>query len=281
MSTPARPWYQTLALALTTLAAGSLLLGAVLDAIGNAYAFVTPLVTYVGTAVLAAAVMTLQFTLAQRPLKWLVHQQIVRITSLRLGAIVLLAGMIVLLWVPRIFKERASTIAVPTLRLRVANVKAPSVLIGNPSDTPVTNARAWFTLWNVDVDPVLPPLRQKLSAPAGERLIVKIKFSEEIPWIPRNSYLPLTAIDFVQLGIKPGDRVLGWVTISCATCLGNETTFIDLKAGVRGQYGHLDSRQLPREDDVEKVLKCLQCPLSSFLSGPSNVAPVRWTAFDQ
>lgn len=274
VSQPARPWYQTLSLMIAAAATGFLLLGNVLDAVSNAFAFVPPLVTYVGTAVLIVIMVSAQLALARRSLPWRKHGKIIRVTGLRMGSVVVLLGMIALLWIPRLFDRRDSS-SVPALRLGVINPQSPQLVIGNPLDVPVTNVRVSFTLWNVDIDPALLQ-SQAIVVPPDERAVAKIELSEEVPWIPRNAYLPIAPIEFTKWGIRPGDRVMGWVSVSCMTCLGSETVLLYFVAGKEAQYAHVASKNALDDKEIDKVLKCLTCPVSSFLNGPSDLPPVQW-----
>src|ERR1019366_1529124 len=119
-----------------------------------------------------------------------------------------------------------------------------------PTDAPVTNARVSVTLWNVDVDTTLPPISKKIVASPGERVLAKIKFADEVPWIPRHSAISLTSIDLKTWGIKPGDRVMGWLSVACMDCLGTETSLLYFKAGARGLYGHLPGKEAPDEQSL-------------------------------
>jgi hypothetical protein len=274
MDQPARPWYQTLSLALAAAATGFLLLGNILGAVGNAFAFVSPLVTYVGTAALLLILVGAHLLLLRRALPWRKHGRIIRVTGLRMGSLVVLIGMIALLWIPRLFNLRVSA-PISVLQLAVINPKAPRLLIANPLDVPVTNARVSFTLWNVDIDPSLLK-SQAIVVPSDERAVAKIEMSEEVPWVPRHTYLPLAPIEFTKYSIRPGDRVMGWVSISCMNCVGSETVLLYLVAGKEARYAHIASKNAPSEEGVDKVLKCLTCPISSFLSGPSDLPAVQW-----
>ncbi len=61
---------------------------------------------------------------------------------------------------------------------------------------------------------------------------------------------------------------MGWVSVSCMTCLGSETVFLYLVAGKQAQYAHIASKNALSEAGIDKVLKCLTCPVSSFLMAP-------------
>jgi hypothetical protein len=67
-----RPWYQTFVLMTIAAVAGFLFLGNVLNAAANALTFVSPRVTFVGSAVLVAVIVGAQLLLIRRPLPWLV-----------------------------------------------------------------------------------------------------------------------------------------------------------------------------------------------------------------
>jgi hypothetical protein len=189
--------------------------------------------------------------------------------------------MVVLLWIPRVLQLPRSP-AVPVLQLQVLNAAAPRVLVGNPTDYPVNNARVSATLWNVDADPALPPINGTSCATPGERFVAKIQYSDEVAWIPRHAYFSLAPLDLATFGIRPGNRVMGWLSVTCMDCVGVETFFVYFKAGKIGMYGHFDAKiplESGAEEAAQKMLACQHCALSSFFRGPSNFPPIKWTLF--
>jgi hypothetical protein len=108
-----KPWYQRAAVPVVSAFGGLLVLGAVLDAVSNARALISPFVTYTGTAFLIAFALTLQLYLRKRPLVWVSKGgQGVRISRLGYRPLGAIGGAILLLWVPRLafaFNERSDT----------------------------------------------------------------------------------------------------------------------------------------------------------------------------
>jgi hypothetical protein len=99
MLTP--PWYQRIAVPAGAVLGGLLLLGAVLDAVGNARALISPTVTYAGSALVIASAIALHLYLRSRPLLWVVKDLTVQISGLGSRPLGALGGAILLLWLPR------------------------------------------------------------------------------------------------------------------------------------------------------------------------------------
>ncbi len=98
-----RPWYQTLATGVMIVLGGFLLLGTVLDAVGNAITLIPPFVTYGGTIIIVAVTAGLYLLLKKRPLTWVVHGgRAIRVTRLGRRPLLALLGATLLLWVPRV-----------------------------------------------------------------------------------------------------------------------------------------------------------------------------------
>ncbi len=105
------PPYQTHWRRGASLIGGVLALGTLLDAIANALSIVTPLITVVGTLLLSAIWLFAEVILRFFRPRWsLPGGQISRLTRLGLQPRWMIAGSILLLWVPRgidTLKERA------------------------------------------------------------------------------------------------------------------------------------------------------------------------------
>lgn len=123
-----RPWYQLLATSVAWALAGYLALGAALDATGNAIALVTPVVTYSGTALVTGSWIAAWLYLRRRPLPWVGHGNAeIRIRRLGWQSNLFLGGILVLLWVPRVFGPAGDVAASnPTNQNQAAPVAPPS-----------------------------------------------------------------------------------------------------------------------------------------------------------
>lgn len=86
-------------------------LGAVLDAASNAINIVTPRLTYAGTVLLVVGMAVAVLVLRRRPIGWLLPDGTeVRITHPRRGVFLWVAGLLILLWLPRMLPEQPSGI---------------------------------------------------------------------------------------------------------------------------------------------------------------------------
>jgi hypothetical protein len=84
---------------------GILALGAILDAMSNAIALVTPLVTYIGTPIVFFSFVIIEARLRKHPVPWRsIDGQIMLLKSVRHSSLrFYFLGMVLLLWLPRIF----------------------------------------------------------------------------------------------------------------------------------------------------------------------------------
>lgn len=112
MTNSQAPWYQNLLVIVYWVLLGIFAFGSWLDSISNAITLVTPPLTYIGTAMALTLLPIIHFHLKRRPLNWLAKNgQISPITGLGPKPIFMTLGMVVLLWVPRIWTIESSNLA--------------------------------------------------------------------------------------------------------------------------------------------------------------------------
>lgn len=103
MPPESKPWYQHVLGVVAAVAGGFLVLGAVLDSVGNAFNLITPTKTYVGTALLLSSAALTHLCLRRKPLRWVVKgNQPVRLTGFGPKVLCGIAGAVLLLWLPRL-----------------------------------------------------------------------------------------------------------------------------------------------------------------------------------
>ena len=98
-----KPQYQLWVENSLRVGAGLFALGALLDALSNAVALVTPLVTYVGTAIVFFSFVIIELRLRRNSVTWITKDdQKVLLTSIRHSSLrFYFLGMVLLLWLPR------------------------------------------------------------------------------------------------------------------------------------------------------------------------------------
>jgi hypothetical protein len=99
------PTHQKIATGIVLVLGGFLLVGTLLDAVGNAVALIVPAVTYAGTVLLLVLLLGLNWWLKRRPMEWIARgNHRVRIRRLGRGPVLGVVGAVALLWVPRILE---------------------------------------------------------------------------------------------------------------------------------------------------------------------------------
>ena len=95
------PFYQKLVKWIGWIFAGLLCLGSFLDAVSNAITIITPSITYIGTLLILLCWLLAFVFLKYKPIRWVARNgQLIRITKLNSKFYFLLAGFILLLWIP-------------------------------------------------------------------------------------------------------------------------------------------------------------------------------------
>jgi len=119
---------------------GAISVGALLDAISNAVAIITPFLTVAGTVLIALAWAGIQVSLRWRPTMWqTANGTRVRLRSLGSATTATLIGAILLLWAPRIRDAYVvKEIADPSLPSKIRSLGNAA---DTSADTPVPEAR--------------------------------------------------------------------------------------------------------------------------------------------
>ncbi len=107
MSNALRPLHQRIIVIVAAAVLGFLMVGAVLDAASNAISLISPRVTYLGTAAFLGVALAAEALLRRHPIRWVVNGQATNIRRLQAIPLATLLGMVLLLWVPRIFEIRS------------------------------------------------------------------------------------------------------------------------------------------------------------------------------
>lgn len=100
-----KPWYQDITRIVTWLITGFVYVGALLDVVSNSVQWITPSITYVGTLIVFIGFYLIRRALKKSPLLWIDDNgQKVYIKSLGSRPQILLAGVLLALWLPRIIR---------------------------------------------------------------------------------------------------------------------------------------------------------------------------------
>lgn len=102
------PWYQRTIRVLAAISVGVVAFGSLLSALSNAFSLITPNVTYVGTAAMFAGFAIVSIAVWRRPLAWVSRAGTeVRIKRVGPSGVAFVVGIVVLLWAPRLFTNKA------------------------------------------------------------------------------------------------------------------------------------------------------------------------------
>lgn len=142
------PTYQKLVVIGTWVVGGVLLLGSLLDAIANAFTVVTPIATYVGTALLLTGAIATHLVLKRHPLEWQMKNGLIRLNGLGPRPVAILVGFVVLLWVPRTpeFLRGFTPAPAPKSVVQTANPPPTSTANHSPKPAPKPETKAPTTL---------------------------------------------------------------------------------------------------------------------------------------
>jgi hypothetical protein len=117
--------------------AGITFLGALLDTISNSIALITKSVTNIGTVALVAGGFGLDYYLQKHGLDWVTRDgRTIRIQRLEDKQIYIIIGLIVVLWIPRVFGDAATKDPTPPNPTQVAIKTASPEKDPSPEVTP-------------------------------------------------------------------------------------------------------------------------------------------------
>ncbi len=109
-----------------------------------------------------------------------------------------------------------------------------AALIGNRSSVVLYKAKFGFAMWDLD----------KLSD-QGYPIVLPI-VTQEADWIRgHDSVGPEAVISTVSTLIKPGDRLFGWVIVSCPDCLKTRSYWISATVGQGGWFAEMTAHNYP------------------------------------
>jgi hypothetical protein len=147
-----KPWYQSAIQSVVIIKyipwilVGLGIVGSILDTLSSSE-WITPSVTYIGTIVIVVGVILIQIALKRSPAKWITDgDQVLRISSLGIKQLFIMAGIIVALWIPRLLPKAEKppefspgtdvsppiTSIVPTPN--VTSIKTPKILFEDKFD---------------------------------------------------------------------------------------------------------------------------------------------------
>lgn len=127
-----KPWYQKIITSyIPWIMTGFVFVGSFLDTVSNTINLITPRVTYFGTLSATLLFIFAKVLLTRYPVRWITEDnQLVYVRSFGIAPILTLTGVLVALWIPRIFSSASNSPPVETL-IPVTDTTIPA-----PTQTP-------------------------------------------------------------------------------------------------------------------------------------------------
>ena len=130
----------------------------------------------------------------------------------------------------------------PDVSAKLVYPEQPALLLQNKSDTTARGAAALMQTWNLD--------RPK------DKSILNIPFSTEPNgFIKNGAYMvPISLMGRpdVMSQVNPGDRIVGWMTVTCPDCVRVRAYWFYFVVGKGGWYAECQDGQYPGMNSIAK-----------------------------
>jgi hypothetical protein len=141
----------------------------------------------------------------------------------------LIAGLVFALITYQAAGEKAIAKPPDEVALRFVYPQAPALIVVNPSDAVIRNAKWYVGLWNLNLADRNDPLPIPVST---------------FDWIkPHDEGGPqlLFNAQIVQSLLKPGDHLLGCASVSCPDCIKGHGYILDILWGKGGTFAEIEN----------------------------------------
>ena len=144
----------------------------------------------------------------------------------------------------------------PDVKLKFIYPNSPALILYNDTSTPAQNALYSFGLWNLDSPP--DQMTNPLPVPSAKADYVR---SHEAVG-PQNIF----DAPGVKSRLKAGDRIFGFVTVSCPDCKTRREYWLSIKWGDSGWFSELDADKHVDMFSLSKEIPRISKSFDAFVS---------------
>jgi hypothetical protein len=252
---PKKPSYQLWVENSLRAGAGLLALGALLDALSNAVALVTPLVTYIGTPIVFFSFVIIEVRLRRHPVPWITKDgQKILLTSVRHSSLrFYFLGMVLLLGLPRFFSYPKQQ---PELPISVAGqVRLDNRPLENATITIIGIAGRWTTDENGAFQFQIPTLVK------SDSLTLTVRGKDGYAEIRRDTTVAANAAGALRLDLTtPPTQLIAGQVVEEGT--GNPIADVQITLAVARGSGTTDSSGYFRFNALGKPFEAVDATLT-------------------